>query len=481
MLTNSTLESSINLATKLAKKNVTVTPKESTPLSQLVNASYYPNPTDVTLQASADVRLIKGSTFKNAQGVCEHDLILDEATDVISDVIKFNLNNARNVVNPLIKDIVEETKKELDSLEQVGSPKCQIVPETYHSVWSNGILIDLVKAYDEVIAYDMKLSLYIQTPTDYEELKGLLKTGIARLDREIEDFVNTLSEERVRYVFNELFGSVSEGNVRSLLNVVSHYGGRYNYENILLTFLFSKGMMQKVPDNVNMSLEEYKAYISTILEQSGRSLNRVLEKRLKDLDRKVLIYTLPLDVDMNFTHNTSISVNGDVYESWLKEGGEPEIILGSLITDRTTNYNELLVKKDYYKTSWFKHEKTIRLVAINKRLNNATESFKKVMLKTIAELDDNVRMADDAVYRNRLLESLNSLSNDWFNDIYSNVRRIVCYVFFPHTDSLSILTTIDEISAQYPEMEIREVGCLAVINIVADWLTKLMDVHHSSN
>jgi hypothetical protein len=478
MITDSSINASVNLASKFAKKGLLLSPITSTPISQLVNASYFPTPTGEFLQMDIDDKLKKGSTHRSPDGVCHHDLVMDEVVEPIVKVIKLNLDLARNRVNPIIRDVVECTQKELDNMESVGAPRVSIVPQNYHSVWSNNLLLELVERFEEAPVNDQAMNVLVPMPETYEALTGLLKTGIARLDREVEDLLSSLPEEFVKYTYTSAFGDPisSDGN-QSLINLVSHFGNsQMMASSILLLHLFARGLSNSVPENINMSLPEFKAYLATVIEQSGRAINRVMQKRVKEKNRKVLIYDYPLEGSLVGSVDTTVRVNGDIYNDWLQDGGEPEVILGALVGDRETGYQGLIDRKDQYKALWVKHERTLKLRIVNDRQNNALEALKRSLLKVVSELDEEIKFADVAVYRQRIVDATVKLSGMWFEDIYRTVRKVVCEVMFPHTDALKVLCALDEAAEANPDLDIREAGHLAVINIVAEWVAQLIDV-----
>jgi len=487
MLTENTLNANIVLASTFAKRGLVLSAIEDTPVKQLINVAYYPEPVrgvdnEVAPMDAVEV-IIKGSLHKDPQGICQHDMVMDEVVECVAKTVQVNLDMARNRVNPMIKEVVHRTQVGLDALESVGAAKVNIVPRTWHAIWNNNILGEFIDRYDEVPVDNLKLDLLIPAPSDYSGYLDLLKTGVARFDRDLENLFAELPENFVRYVFGEVFGDTlsNENHVNNLTDIISHFNSSNMHAvKVLLIHLFARKLLDNIPEGVNRPLEEYRAYMSTMLAQSGRSLNRIIDRRFKNRQNKVLVPRYPDKVGIVGYEDTAIEVNGDVYGDWLAAGGEPECILGALVSDQETGFQSLIDKKAAYKTAWQKHERMLNIRVQNERHNNAVEAFKKAVLESLAELDEGVRMAPDAIYRQRLLDCVSRLDQGWYNDLYRCTRKIVCEVFFPHTDAYQILCAIDQAAEANPGIEVREAGYLAVINIVSEWVAKLIQVEPAS-
>ncbi|WP_227647997.1 hypothetical protein, partial [Klebsiella pneumoniae] len=59
------------------------------------------------MDMSPEERILFGSTAKNAQGVCEHDMVMDEVVQVLKRTVTWGLDLARNQVNPSVHSAVQ--------------------------------------------------------------------------------------------------------------------------------------------------------------------------------------------------------------------------------------------------------------------------------------------------------------------------------------------------------------------------------------
>ncbi|WP_159178845.1 hypothetical protein, partial [Klebsiella pneumoniae] len=75
MLNYNSLTASIGLVDKFEKKGIQLKAITGTPLATLITAGYLPNPDVGSMDMSPEERILFGSTAKNAQGVCEHDMV----------------------------------------------------------------------------------------------------------------------------------------------------------------------------------------------------------------------------------------------------------------------------------------------------------------------------------------------------------------------------------------------------------------------
>ncbi|MOA59890.1 hypothetical protein D3C78_1846230 [compost metagenome] len=47
-------------------------------------------------------------------------------------------------------------------------------------------------------------------------------------------------------------------------------------------------------------------------------------------------------------------------------------------------------------------------------------------------------------------------------------------MIFPHTNAFDILSTMDSVAKEHPELEMREVGLLALMEFIPTWVATLI-------
>jgi len=473
MINKNSIEASIGLASKLSSKGILLRPIEGTPLASLVKAGYLPRPEIGDVQMSIEEGILKGSVCKDLQGVCQHDVVMDEVVEVIARTVEANLDVARNQVNPTVKAVVEYTQAELEATEKLKATTFSVSLDTYSSIWDSPVLADMVERYADTSVEDLRLDKYIPKP---ENLADLAMTGASRFDKELQTFFESVDEEFLSNSYSVVFGDRAEGFVStSLVNSVNIY--TENRDAILLRHLFARKLLNNPPEGVEMGLAQYNEYISTIMAQTGRAVSRILSRRETDRVQKVLVRSFPLmGIDRIGLVPIDIRVNSDVYMKWLEEGGSPEVLFGAFVTDREQGYTTLLNNKDHYINAWRRQERVLHTAIRMDRNNNAAYSLVKALYKQIDEMPEEDLLLPKVVYKDKIDACVADLPARWYEDMFCSVRKIVCSAIYPHTDAYAILTAIDNAANDNPGIDIREAGYLAVIEIVSAWVAKLMNV-----
>lgn len=491
MLTESTLNSTIGLAEKYGKAGKLLIPFDNSPLSQLVNICHYPMTNMKVIGQSSDEpvvyditdALVGASVRKNAQGFCEHDMVMDEAVDVISQTVRTNLNIAKNEVNPKIKAVAELTQQFMDGMENVGAPRVSIQPVEWHKIWTNSAFLSMIERYENSPVRDVTLAAYIPSPESVEGFQELMKTGVARLDADIAEFIDSVSEDFLKYAYSSVFGDKRNGaNVKtnSTTALFSPYAPDPDRPKVaLVTFFLTKGLMEHIPEGVNMTLSEYRVFISGVMEQAGRALVRYINDRERNTANNKLIVSYP-DVERDYVGymESYIQVNPVVYKRFLEAGGTVETLLGAAVSDRQVQYQVLLDQKDKYEKAWVRHERLLNTTNGLKRANNAVKALWEAGCQVIDEMDESERLCEPEVYKRRLRVEIDKLTGHWWEYLYMTIRKVICQAIYPHTDAEAILMAIDNAAEMNPGIDIREAGLLAVIEIVSEWVAKLIKVDH---
>lgn len=480
MIQQNTLNAVYPLADKLARRGIRLAAYPTTPVDQLVKASHVSlpksiipeDPTAPVRELGIDYRILQGSVAKDAMGVCKHDVVMEELVKVISDTVRNNLDLARNRVNPMIKDVAKDVEDYMSAAETVKQTHVSVVPMLYREIWNSPTLGEMVERYGETQPGDTTLSIAVPYDTSIESLTNLAKTGGTRFDEEVVAFINSLGEVRVANIFNAVFGGVP-GRSSNLSDVVSSKGDR---DAALLVHLFARTLLQDAPEGVKVDLSSYRAYMSNIVALSGRAVVGVMRQRESARVRRQLVNIWPMGADRVGSSPIEIPVNGDVYVQWLKEGGTPEIILGSFVSNQERSYTALLEGAEKYTKEWERVERVLTTSVRLNRFNTAVDGMRMAVAKQINEMDDEVLPVPREILHKRLETALSKLYGKFYEKMHEYARKVVCDTLFPHTNALQILCAIDNVYNDFPEIEVREAALLATIEVVSGWVAKLCKV-----
>lgn len=476
MIRQNTLTSVATLADKLANANIGLAPVESSPLASLIAAGDIPMPDQGGAVGMAfETRLLSGSLYKNQQGVCEHDLVMDEVVDVVEKTVNYNLDLTQNKVNPMVKRVLEATQEYVANKQAVDPTAISILPVLYHSVWSSHYLTGMIERFTETAVKDVSLSIKVPMPTVENEFE-LISTGLSRFDAELQDLVQAMEPGSITDLYRRLFVVENDEYVPTVLPFLNYL--RVQPNTPLLVFLIASKLVDNIPEGVQTSPQIYKEYITSIMAQAGRALCRQIERRESAAKNKTLVTSWPTQQvsDLGVTP-VVIEVNGDVYNKWLTEGGSPEVLFGAFCADRQTNYNLLLERKDGYITSWTRQQ---RMLLSERRLqldNHMLVGLNKAVEQEILQLPEDELLVDRKKYLSVLNDYVRSMPNGWQKDnLYYSVRKTVCSVIYPHTMAFDILVAIDSACEAHPDLPVREAAFFGAMEVVADWLVQLIKV-----
>ena len=477
MINEHTIEAVDPLADKLARRGIRVTPIETTPVHQLAIAGRLDIPSAGPDEAMMDMadRILKGSRATDAFGTVRHDVVMDELVETISKTVQNNLNVARNVVNPIIREVTEEAETYMNDAEATRKTYISVVPDYYADVWNSPMLSEMVERYSETSPDDFKLRSVVDFHQSFHELVELAKTGAPQFDEEIADLFRTMGEDKVRQCLHRLFGKETVPAGDHFSQLVNTRGDR---DVAILAHVFARSLLSDPPEGTGMNLQDYTEYMSRVISQSGRVIYQILRNRQADRNRRQLIRRYPSNLHMLGQEIVEIVVNADVYTDWLNDGGTPEVLMGSAVSQQVRSYSELLEQKDRFIQEWQQKERVLGTTQRLDRFNNAVDGLRFAIARQINELDDEQLLVPRHLLHERLEENLTKLYGHFYERMYEYARRLVCDILFPHTDALQILCAIDHVLEDYPDLEIREAALLATIEIVSEWVAKLCKVEH---
>lgn len=476
MISENTMEATYPLAELLAKKGIALSPMPSTPLDSLVTAGHLPRPTKGVAEGflPAPEAVIAGSRSKDAFGVCHHDMAMDEIVEVVAASVSRNMDLARNVVNPMVKEAVMDAETYMEAGENIKQTRISVIPEFASPLWNSPTLSEMVSKYNETPINEVKLYLGVPHDLDQVSLLELAKTGASRFDEEVEALFESMGAEEVSNVYQYAFGEAATMRSPTLNPLVRSNAGPTNHT--LLVHLFARKLLQDPPEGVQAGLQEYRAYMADILSQTGRAVAAMIRRREVDRERRVLVRSYPYNRDRIGEVQIDIRVNGDVYTQWLKEGGEPEVLMGAFASDQDRSYTGLLEKKERYLKEWERQERVLATTQRFNRFNTAVEAVKSAVSKQINLMDGDSLAVERGLLHRRLTEQCKDLRGRFYEDLYGTLRTLICNTIFPHTDARRILEAIDNVCHENPEIEVREAALLATIEIVATWVAKLCRV-----
>jgi hypothetical protein len=478
MLSEQSVGSVLTLSEKLAEANVVAEPVPATPLAELQTAAYSPmlEAKDVNDLDSGALfqRLVEATQQKGLDGKVAHDVVMEQVVEVVAKNVQNNLQIARNVVNPIIKQTIELVEKEIHDADIKAVNLLNVIADEFRSLWNNNAVEGMVDRYSQTAMEDLSVE-HVFPAMEGASLLELLSTGASRLDDEIKQWAASFPEGYLVDIYNSFFVASKSGQPEKFSQYFSQNNDR---DSILAIHLIARRLEKNIPEGVNMDITAFRGYIVNVQAQSGRALCRIYEKRVKDSKSKQLIKAWPaISADQLGGVDSVILVNADIYNDWLSAGGCPEILFGAFLLDRNGDFNSLIEKKDEYLAAWKRQAVLLGSRAQVQRFNVTVNAIRRVVTRLINDTTiEQLPIASRGSLHERLAHEISEITAKDLEDLPGTLREIICETMYPHTDAEDILESIDEIASQNPGMDIREVALLATIDHVVDWVAHLIKV-----
>lgn len=485
MITNACVSAVRVLTEKANRSGLLLEPfAGNTPLADLMAASYnteMDNPSCINDTPAEDLlyRFADLTGGVDAAGGNRHEDALSTASDIIASAVRFDLQLAKNTVNPIIAEVADTAFNDVKARQNTIGTVLAVVPDRYDSIWSSGVLTDMVSAYKDIPNSSLDEMFTVHPMLPEGTVLELMKTGSTKFDNEVAKFVEEVGVAFVMDTYTRYLVSSrhNEGYTRPDMERELNLDvlGR---KRLVILHLIARKLMQEPLEDTNMSLGDYEAMMAVLVSQTGRLINRCFDRRARTEKHKLLIVSYPAPNSEFKTlqpEDAQITVNYDVYVTWLEAGGSPELLYGACVSDREMNYDVLLEKGEEYCRTWANRAALVRSAQHNEIYNNTIAALRNAMSKAIATLDaETTSQGGKEQLQARLTEALGKLTTRCVHDIYECSRSLVCSVIFPDTNAYAILTRTDVIAKANPDLNIREASLLATIEIVTEWTCKMI-------
>lgn len=420
-----------------------------------------------------------------ATNIDMHDDYFLPVRDRMAELVRFNHNLARNVVTPIVKAIYDEVtdlqKQRIAKYANVLS----ITPSHYEKIWSSTVLNEMVEKFKGVPIYDEATFPNLHPLLDDDKVIEYLKTGVGRFDKEIDDFVKEVGVEFVVDVYRTYFavskydGKPSEYPMR--VNWVVNDSMRMRRE-VLVAHLLALGLRKKIIEGIEMPLTDYESTMAIVIEQTGRGICRVFETRDIHRRQKKMVLRWPAanaEYSVNSAEYSTIEVNEDIYNEWLQQGGRPEMVYGSYITDKRETPDSILEKADEYQRAWARRAALVRSAQRSDGFTFTAVAIRDAACKQINALNEEyLHQGTREPMHNALYAYLESnITIDSLDDLYVAIRGLVCDVMFPLSDAKFLLCAIARIHKESPDLDVNEAALLATIDLLARSVSSMIVIN----
>jgi hypothetical protein len=471
MLTKQALEQALPLTSVLDAHNIMLSPKQNTPFAVLCQATRDPSQvqtlnSDVT-DYSVDISTMEYmANEKGPLGGSPHDFAMDELVSTIAPFVRQHISFAKNTVSPTIEAMVKRVTEQVQDVSGSvlnGMEVCVYNPP--EPMFAAG-MSELVERSAGATYSNVPLNFMLPEITEKDVVEMML-TMQPVLDEAILTWVAARGTAFFMNLWNECFRAKQDSNIRSINDVLTH--PEYSQDYAIAMFLWARKLVVTPLDNTDIALAKYTADMSDIRDQAGSRLGLFIAKILGDEKQGVLIKSI--------VERRKIYVNGNVYKTWIANGGTNEILFANLLAD-VPNYLVADINNNIenLKGAWVRHVSMTKLAGSARRVQRTKAALVTAFneqLKEGAGSPEESLVGGDS--RARALKKFNEMlsytTEKELDDLWEVCKRLVCRSLYAMTDAERILSDIERNKRDNPDLPVREAATLATLQYVCRWVT----------
>lgn len=420
-----------------------------------------------------------------------HDVKIDDFSDMAAQGILATVGRARGVIVPLIGRLEDAIGRGMESYEDRNIANLTIDEVGVDAVLDNEEVFNYFSDYKAIRKITLKEVNVFPSLTDVQ-LAGLVEAG----SPEINDYLTTQlaisasTGSLGQYVYNFLYhGERLTSNpveVFELRNMIkAMYGDSASLEGLMLGYYFGKGLLANLPDGVNGSIAEVEVRVGHITSLIGLLIYGELKAHRDALTEKVLLPVGLPYVDRqtgNVNAKTAIRVNKEVYADFLANGGTPEALFGSMVSDRKDDTKVIIENREKYEAAYGRFVALNRSYTAANRATIYTDAIRDEMYKAFDEVDELKLIDKSSGVFVRLASQLKRLGADHIStpeNTYKFLRSLVCAVVYPDAPDIEkVIADIDNFECQDGEenLSTSEIACFVLIDLIVDWLCEQVAV-----
>ena len=216
-------------------------------------------------------------------------------------------------------------------------------------------------------------------------------------------------------------------------------------------------------------LSRYKDLVNEYSKFAGTLLVQALES-ISDMARAgILVFS---------NSSKCLNINGELYNSWLEQGGSTDVLAGFSRTDNSVGTIDTInANKDQLLSKWNTYVMFHNTTELNKRADYLRQFLLESFVSSLVAQDpiEAELTLKDVNRLERLTkaagEYIQCLDSDQLECIHDVALALVAQIRFCHTPAYRILKDIADAQKVNPNVDVREAATLAVINYVTDYFS----------
>lgn len=457
-----------------------ITAKPGTPLDILNGTLCYTSNDQVQLDPGVVADKIREASVRVTPGGVEsHSVELGSIARHVSDKLAATVNNARNVVMPVVRELTHEVEKVRAEILGGRAGDDEIIIVDVSNAYASGFLENIIKRHSVVTANDRPLPPSVAKPLmadmTSERFKEIIATGNVALDDDVlgllelpqPGFTGTYLKEAIespRFITENIIIAN-----RSWSPMIDHQA--------LLAYLFLLGTRNGRNTTVDLD-STMSAQVNQALNYYGNRLHRQLAEVHSAINSGLLLASSWSNDD------GVVRVFGPTYRQWLEEGGSPEALLGRLYMSNNVGRLELRTSGDdmtgegqlaalvkQYDRRRNTQIAQGRLTATNETNRVIRQSLVRHARTTIGDETQRIEMIG------RINKRMDERPFTERDDLGLYIMRLVCIISDgDRYDSELFITTMQGVMADNDELTPSAGATLAATRILGKWLASQIEV-----
>lgn len=482
MIYKNTIISALSTVEALSSKRKLLVPKNNSIVAELTTQSMLAGSllTETDLDDYSNISQFAESVEQNTTGTLEdpgmHTCMIDSSVKALADMVNIHVSLAKNEIYPIVDKYAEsiklflEANKDLDPGLRFNIDICDIPP-----LLENESFLDSIKNFIDEPIFKPKTVVHFDQKSN-EDILALMLTGSSRVDKMIGEWVSKQDPEFLTGIWNGFFTNVNIKDIITYENVDKM--NIFDRANVLLVvYLLARKLFDDPEELAGISLSRYNDAMVDLRNYSGAYLTATASLINKTIKNNTLV------TELNSLTNT-IKVVGNIYRPWLEKGGNPDVLLGLLISDKNARTVD---KINDISDSLVKTWTSYRSFAIVKESNILFDGYKRVLKEqfdilynnNITSIEQEYTTANPECYikmNSELAKYIETLKPVDMDDVYKVSLKIIAGIRFSYTSSFEILSDIHEAGILNPQIDPREAATIAVINYLTDYMLGQLQV-----
>lgn len=370
---------------------------------------------------------------------------------------------------------------------------------------------DMVKAIVASIKDDSELAKYTITEISIPQMLSELKDSkYLNPTREIREFPITLlsipvpTKEEVKSFFKPKFNAATNIYASKLIDATSEdalialwekyltninktndnlimlsYNTLAKLNDILLLLVVVSNIKNARQAGVQIPEDKYVDIMVFLYQELLNFLAKALDMYAFDVKYEKLI------LDSNDRYN--IVVNKDVYETFLNQNGNPEVILGKMSdvgTRASSNFlKDILIDSEKFANAWNQQVKLEKVAAVAETVNKYKSAYYISVPRFFAEiLTEDLKQycdADSNLARANFMEYIITKEQSDILDVEYMAIEFFGHIIFPKTNFHRFQHYMMNYKKIIPDLSVDETATYAACDLIMDYLLSQVEVKNS--